>query len=414
MKIKSYQILAACFLTYATVNAQTGFSDDPMNAIFETGDTDRFWKAFDKMETSKENPFADYMKNGSPGVKGFTEFRIINADSLYTMVRKRKEDYLKSRNVLAGVGQKEKRARAIYSAMKYWHPEAKFPPVYFVYGRFNSGGTVSKDGIIIGTEMLNNLDGVMGLVAHELIHFQQNIKGDGSLLKNTLMEGGADFISEMISGENINTGAFRYGEAHLEALCREFVTRLKNDDNTDWLYGTSKKDDRPNDLGYWMGYKISESYFMRQKDKHKAIHDILNIEDPLEFLKESGFLDPYIREYTKNQKMKFEDFYKPYSDETHEVTFTVSVPDKNDEVYITGNQPELGNWTPSSIKMNRKSARERSITLKIHLPAQFKFTKGNWEIQADVKGKNKWQNIRIEEKPSKPVHYEITNWSDNQ
>jgi hypothetical protein len=35
----------------------TGFSGDPLNAVFETKDTDRFWKAFDKMETSKENPF---------------------------------------------------------------------------------------------------------------------------------------------------------------------------------------------------------------------------------------------------------------------------------------------------------------------------------------------------------------------
>ncbi|MDR2235745.1 MAG: DUF2268 domain-containing putative Zn-dependent protease [Chryseobacterium sp.] len=410
MKIKANLLLAACFLTYATVNAQSGFSDDPLNAVFETGDTGRFWKAFDTMETSKGNPFADYMNDGSPGVKGFTPFRIINADSLYTMVKLRKADYLKTRNVLKGIGQKEKRAKAIYSAMKYWYPEAKFPPVYFVYGRFNSGGTVSKDGIIIGTEMLSNLDGVMGLVAHELIHFQQNIKGDDSLIKNTLMEGGADFISEMISGENINTGPFRYGEAHLEALCREFVTKLKNDDNTDWLYGTSKKDDRPNDLGYWMGYKISEAYFNKQKDKHQAIHDILNIENPMNFLKESGFLDPYIQDYTKTKKMKFEDFFKEYSDETHEVTFVVSVPDKNDEVYITGNQPELGSWTPSSIKMNRKSAKERSITLKIHLPAQFKFTKGSWDNEGNVKGKDSGQNIKIEEKPSKTVHYEIKEW----
>jgi hypothetical protein len=58
-------------LTFGAAKAQTGFSGDPLNAVFETKDTD-FWKAFDKMETSKENPFIDYMKNGSPGVKGFT------------------------------------------------------------------------------------------------------------------------------------------------------------------------------------------------------------------------------------------------------------------------------------------------------------------------------------------------------
>ena len=252
----------------------------------------------------------DYIKDGSTGLKGFMEYRIINADSLYSKVKDRGDDYLKSRNVLAGINQKEKRTRAIYSALKYWYPEARFPPVYFVYGRFNSGGTTSKDGIIIGTEMLKNLDGVTGLIAHELIHFQQNNKGNESLLKNSLLEGGADFIGELISGEDINLNAFQYGKAHSEQLYKEFVTKLKTNDNTDWLYETSKKDDRPNDLGYWIGYKISEAYFNKQTDKHKAVHDILNIQNSLLFLKESGFLNQYINEYVKKNNMKLDDFFK--------------------------------------------------------------------------------------------------------
>ncbi|WP_157158218.1 carbohydrate-binding module family 20 domain-containing protein [Chryseobacterium populi] len=413
MKLKINSILAAVFLSFGTAKAQSGFSTDPLNAVFETKDTDSFWKAFDKMEASAENPFTEYMKNGSPGVKGFTEFRIINADSLYSKVKKRKADYLLSRNVLAGIGQKEKRTKAIYSALKYWYPDAKYPPVYFVYGRFNSGGTVSGDGIILGTEMLKNLDGVTGLIAHELIHFQQNEKGNNTLLKQSLHEGSADFIGELVSGENINTKAFTYGEAHSDKLCREFVTKLKGEDYTDWLYENSKKDDRPNDLGYWIGYKISEAYFNKQTDKHKAVYTILNFQDPFQLLRESGFLDPYIKEYAENKKITFDDFFKEYSDEVHEVTFVVSTPDKNDEVYITGNQSELGSWNPSSIKMNKKSAKERSITLKVHLPAQFKFTQGNWEKEADVKGSTKGQNIKIESQPSKPLRYEITSWFHN-
>ncbi|ROI05189.1 hypothetical protein EGI16_07695 [Chryseobacterium sp. G0240] len=308
MKIRS--IFALFLLTSGIAEAQTGFSGDPLNAVFETKDTDRFWKAFDNMETAKQNPFADYIKDGSAGVKGFTESRIISADSLYSKVKKRKEDYLKSRSVLAGIHQKEKRTRAIYSALKYWYPEAEFPPVYFVYGRFNSGGTSSNDGIIIGTEMLKNLDGVTGLISHELIHFQQNNKGKNTLLKQCLGEGSADFIGELISGEHINPIPFQYGESHTDQLYPEFVARLKEESYNDWLYGTSKKDDRPNDLGYWIGYKITEAYFNRQTDKRKAIHDTLNIQDPLLFLKESGLLNRYITEYTKKNKMKYDDFFK--------------------------------------------------------------------------------------------------------
>ena len=304
-------ILATFFIVFSNfIFGQSNFSDNPLDAVFETNDSKNFWEAFDKMEKSKQNPFIEYMQKGSPGVKAFTENRIINADSLFSVVKKRKADYELSRNVLDGISSKEKRVRAIYSALKYWYPNAKFPPIYFVYGRFNSGGTSSPDGIIIGTEKLKNLDGVSGLIAHELIHYQQKITGKDALLKWCLLEGGADFIGELISGESVNKFEYKYGEQNLDKLCQEFVTRLKNPDYQDWLYGTSKKDDRPNDLGYWIGYKITESYFNKQKDKQKAIEEILNIKDPMEFLKLSGFLDTYIEKYQKSKKESFDKFFK--------------------------------------------------------------------------------------------------------
>lgn len=309
MKFKNFALIALLIGLNLTFG-QKKFSENPLNAVFETNDTKNFWVAFDKMNNLNENPFNEYIEKGSAGVKGFTQNRIINADSLFVVVNKRKTDYELSRNVLDGILGKEKRVRAIYSALKYWYPTAKFPPVYFVYGRFNSGGTSSDDGIIIGTEMLKNLDGITGLIAHELIHYQQHVEGKDVLLKWALLEGGADFIGELISGESINNSSYKYGQQHLDKLCQEFVTRLKNKDNQDWLYGTSKKDDRPNDLGYWIGYKITESYFNKQKDKQKAIEEILNIKDPMQFLKQSGFLDSYIEKYQKSKKESYNEFFK--------------------------------------------------------------------------------------------------------
>ncbi|MHC0445153.1 DUF2268 domain-containing putative Zn-dependent protease [Flavobacterium sp. 3-218] len=247
MKLK-YIILFALIYLQNSVFGQNNFSLNPLDAVFEIADTKSFWAAFDKMDKSKENPFLEYMQKGSPGVKAFTENRIINADSLFAVVKKRKADYELSRHVLDNISAKEKRVRASYSALKYWYPNAKFPPIYFVYGRFNSGGTSAPEGIIIGTEKLQNLDGISGLIAHELIHYQQNIQGTDMLLKWCLLEGGADFIGELISGDAINQLSYQYGEQNKDKLCQEFVARLKNTDHQDWLYGTSKKDDRPNDL----------------------------------------------------------------------------------------------------------------------------------------------------------------------
>lgn len=309
MKLFFFILLAIIYIQNP-IFGQKNFSENPLDAVFETRDSKNFWIAFDKMDKSKENPFVEYMQKGSLGVKAFTENRIINADSLFKVVKKRKADYELSRNVLNSLSSKEKRVRAIYGALKYWYPEAKFPPIYFVYGRFNSGGTSASEGIIIGIEKLQNLDGLSGLIAHELIHYQQNITDNDMLLKWCLMEGGADFIGELISGESINQLSYQYGAKNKDKLCQEFITRLKNIEYQDWLYSTSKKDDRPNDLGYWIGYKIIESYFNKQKDKQKAIFDILNINDPLKFLKQSGFLDNYIEKYQKDKNENFETFFE--------------------------------------------------------------------------------------------------------
>ena len=389
---------------------QNNFSDSPLNAVFETRDFENFWIAFDKIETSKENPFNEYLKNGSVALKAFP-YRVMSADSLYANVKRRKSEYEITRNIINDLPSKEKRLKAIYSALKYWYPEAKFPPIYLVYGLGYSGGTSTNDGLIIGSEVIKTLDGFPALVSHELIHFQQNIEGEQNLLKQSLAEGGADFIGELISGENINSSRVQYGEKNLDKLCREFVTRLKIDDNQDWLYGTSKKDDRPNDLGYWMGYKIVEAYFNKQTDKKQAIYEILHIKDPMKFLKESGFLSSYIQSYQKSKNEDTDKFYKLFSDEVYNVSFTVKVPNKEDEVYITGNQEELGKWSPNKIKMNKKSDYERTITLKIHTPAKFKFTKGNWENQAEVLGVTKGDNISLEKlKTNTKLKYQIKNW----
>lgn len=47
------------------------------------------------------------------------------------------------------------------------------------------------------------------------------------------------------------------------------------------------------DLGYWMGYKITEAYFDKAKDKKEAVSEILNITDFSAFLRESGYLNDY-------------------------------------------------------------------------------------------------------------------------
>jgi len=278
--------------------AQNKFSDDPDSARFVTKDIDNFWKAFEDFERdSTVNNFGPkYIDIGTEGVKGFTPFRIQSAQHLFTVVKQRKGDYEKVKENTLRVKEKEKQCRSIFYALKYLYPQAKFPPVYFVIGAYNSGGTSNNAGLFIGAEMQTNIDNIPYIVAHELIHFQQTSPNNmPTLLRQSIMEGSADFIAELISGTQLNLAANKYGNEHKEQLCKEFITKMNGTNYIDWLYGTSKKDDRPNDLGYWIGYQVTARYYAKANDKRKAIFDILNIKDYSEFLKKSGYLDEFMK-----------------------------------------------------------------------------------------------------------------------
>ncbi len=409
------QLFGAAFVFHAAAQDQSDFSDSPLNAKFVTEDVGRFYQALEKLDT-EENPFVEYISGGSKGLQGFLEYRIYNADSLLKTVKERKQEYINGRNNLRGLDGKIRRVRAIYAAMKYWYPDSVFPPIYFVVGRFNSGGTVSENGIILGHEMQHDLEGLPGLVAHELIHFQQKhevAEENWNLLISALNEGGADFIGELISGENSNSSLYAFGEKHLDKLALEFVVSMDTNDNTDWLYGTSGKDHRPNDLGYWMGYKITQTYFEKAPDKKQAIYDILHIKDPKAFLEKSGFLAPYQHQVAQMTAEEKEAARTPFPSQPATVTFRVTVPHPKDEVYITGNHKNMGKWHPGLVKMNKVSATEREITLAINSPATFKFTRGSWGSQALVKGVDGTPNLTYVEGETIP-NYIIENWTDEK
>jgi hypothetical protein len=277
--------------------AQKHFTGNPDSSLFVTGDINNFWKAYDLFNLdSTVNPFGKYyIEPGSEGVKGFLPYRIVDADNLFKVVKKRRADYEAIRENSLKINLAEIPSRNNFKNLKRIYPDAVFPPVYFIIGAFNSGGTFNEDGLFIGAEMQNNIQLIPHIVAHELIHFQQkNWPENPTLLHQSITEGTADFLGEMISGKHINPAAMDYGNKNEDALCREFVARMDSTDYKDWLYGVTGKDKRPNDLGYWMGYKISEQYYKNSKDKQQAIKDMLDVKDAKSYLRKSGYLKKYL------------------------------------------------------------------------------------------------------------------------
>jgi hypothetical protein len=286
---------------------------DPDAARLVTSDIPAFWRVFDKAspQDAAELFQREHIDPGSAGLHDFVESRIQDGRSLAATVASHARYYAAIREATLAVDrdvQLKQEIKASFKRLKEVYPDAVFPDVYFVIGRMNSAGTTSSNGLLIGIEMNARSDdtpveeltaweravtgeiaNLPNIVAHELIHIQQkNKNAKRTLLQQALNEGIADFVGEMISGGIINRIQRTYGDAHQEALWEEFRTEMSGSNLGNWMYQGDNSKGRPADLGYYIGYKICESFYRRMPDKRDALRRILNINDPEAFLRESG------------------------------------------------------------------------------------------------------------------------------
>jgi predicted Zn-dependent protease DUF2268 len=291
------------FGVHAQEALKSAANHDPGTAIISTADVDLFWQAYDEWKTvanSVPDRLAaildrDYIKKGSPGVQDFIPHRIIDGDALAKMILKEPTYY---ENVRANTERMQSfvpEIRKGFERLKEIYPDAIFPPVYFVIGRRNSGGTESDKGLIIGAEMFSDtgsrihLNEVVCIVIHELIHYQQQAWG-GDLTTQVMNEGAADFIAELITGNQIDEDIKPYGDSHEEELWKKFQEDAKRNDSKPWLYnGGDEKHVGPPDLGYYVGYKICQSLYEISVDKGAALRAIIAMKDPKAVIQQSAY-----------------------------------------------------------------------------------------------------------------------------
>lgn len=141
----------------------------------------------------------------------------------------------------------------------------------------------------------NVFSNVLLTIVHEQVHYQQSNSDaahENTLLAYAIREGSADFIAGLIAGENKKKPAFIYGEQHEKDLWEQFNTDMEGFDINKWMYNAGTEE-KPGDLGYYVGYKIVQAYYMGSYDKKQAIDDILNIKDFHAFLKRSGYRNKF-------------------------------------------------------------------------------------------------------------------------
>lgn len=104
------------------------------------------------------------------------------------MVRDRRARYDSVGAAHVDIPRADSAIRAAFRRLKAIYPAAVFPDVYFAIGRFNSGGTASKHGLLIGAEMYRDASALPAIVSHELIHFQQDY-ANRTPLEHAFLEG---------------------------------------------------------------------------------------------------------------------------------------------------------------------------------------------------------------------------------
>lgn len=299
-------VVLACAIACAQAPADTNplQNHDPEKALISADDVTLFWKAYDYWQRDlKGDPakLADvlqkqYIDAGSQGVKDFIPHRIVSAQHLAEEILQGRAYYESTRSNDQRIHNALPEIRRDFAELKKLFPDAVFPPVYFVVGAVNSGGTSSEHGLMIGAEMLSDKNPLVpttdpvAIVMHELIHFQQQ-HPDSDLLAACMREGAADFVAELAAGRNINEQNKPYGDSHEEELWQKFQEDIKRKDRqNDWLYNYFKKDRvGPPDLGYYMGYKISQALYQSAKNKSEALKMIIEMRDPQKIFALSGY-----------------------------------------------------------------------------------------------------------------------------
>lgn len=287
---------------------------DPEAAQLITTDIPNFWRACDRLDDASSRKdslkafFDAYYLEASPGLQEFIRIRIGSVYNLVNTICGRQKYYDSIRANTLRVAEMEPAIRAGFRKLRTLYPAAVFPDVTFVIGRMTSGGTLTDKGLFIGTEfyakaadspedelgdweraVIKSIDGLPFIVTHELMHYQQRYPDERSLLGQSIKEGSADFVAELVTGGNINAHVHEWATSRQADLWREFESVMHGDDFSRWLYNGSNSTDRPADLGYYIGYKIAEAYYEQAADKTEAIRDIFNIEDFDAFLAASGY-----------------------------------------------------------------------------------------------------------------------------
>ena len=328
----SYCLAIALFFSISCI-AQKAATTDPTEAKFITSDIANFWIMFDSLPSASSRQDSlnilqsEYLAKASKGLQRYFSVeeqengrKAEDIQAAYLDLLASAPKYLASiREATLSVESRKPEIMATFDRLRTLYPDFTFPDAYFGIGFMNTGARSFVGGeMYIGAEIfavsdtpdyaefpedfwLKNLaapaEDLYQILAHEYTHGQQQLPPPGSndLLALTLMEGGAVFLAavatdgeSLIGGAGVNQRAFAFGETYEAEVWQKFQSDLEDGNTSAWFYN-AETEDFPRDMGYYVGFKICQSYYQHAEDKQQAILRITEMKDYDAFLAESRY-----------------------------------------------------------------------------------------------------------------------------
>jgi hypothetical protein len=278
-------------------------SADPARDLeIRTDDVERFFQVYDVAggHPTAEQLQHDYLERGSEGLYQLARIRNVTGARIAESLERQPEVYAGARRCMAVLPRVRERVVAAVRELGRRYPEARLPPVTIVVGRGRPVAVGSPvTGIQVGLEALCATDWLnphledrfVYVIAHEYAHVQQApaLVDDEhpTVLEGSLVEGIAELTAELTAGEIAYSHLRSLTSGRTREIETAFVADKDKADISGWLYNTAPG--KPGDLGYWVGYRIARSYYLRAADKDQALRELLQATDAAEILERSGW-----------------------------------------------------------------------------------------------------------------------------
>jgi len=276
------------------------------NQQFITDDIEHFWNAYEKIRATSDSAKqyqllqALYLDKGTEGLKGLLTVRRYTDKEFIDAIRQYPKFWASIKANTLDLSSIKQQIASNLLKLNQLYPPLKQVPIYFSVGAFRTSGTIEQNKVLIGSELAladEQVDisefpaarqayfkdyqprkYIALLCTHEYIHTQQKDMVQ-NLLSMCLYEGVAEYISCLASGKPSNSPAIPFGKANHSKVVKQFTKDLfVMHNNNNWLWGENRNELNVRDLGYYIGYAISERYYKAAKNKRAAIQQLIELD----------------------------------------------------------------------------------------------------------------------------------------